>query len=71
MSIELNHTIVHSRDPLASATFLAEMLARPAPVSIGPFWDVELDNQETMANIFADEHLTIEHYACIRPANPS
>lgn len=32
MSIELNHTIVHARDPLASATFLAEMLGRPAPV---------------------------------------
>jgi FAD/FMN-containing dehydrogenase len=49
MSIELNHTIVHARDPLASATFRAEMLGRPAPVRFGPFWDVELDNHVTLA----------------------
>lgn len=63
MSIELNHTIVHARDPLASAIFLAEMLGRPAPVRFGPFWDVELDKHVTLAYILADEHLTIEHYA--------
>ena len=63
MSIELNHTIVHARDPHASASFLAEMLGRPAPVRFGPFWDVELDNRVTLAFIQADEHLTIEHYA--------
>jgi len=63
MSIELNHTIVHARDPLASATHLAEMLGRPAPVRFGPFWDVQLDNRVTLAYILADEQLTIEHYA--------
>ena len=63
MSIELNHTIVHARDPLASASFLAEMLGRPAPIRFGPFCDVELDNHVTLAYILADEHLTIEHYA--------
>jgi len=63
MSIELNHTIVHARDPLASATYLAEVLGRPTPVKFGPFWDVELDNHVTLAYILADEHLTIEHYA--------
>jgi hypothetical protein len=54
MSIELNHTIVHARDPPASATQLAE---------VRPYWDVELDNRVTLAYILADEHLTIEHYA--------
>ena len=63
MSIELNHTIVHARDPHASATFLAEMLGLPAPVRFGPFWDVELDNHVTLAFIRADTNLTIEHYA--------
>lgn len=63
MPIELNHTIVHARDPHASALFLSEMLGRPAPVRFGPFWDVELDNHVTLAYLPADEHLTIEHYA--------
>ena len=63
MSIELNHTIVHARDPHASAMFLSEMLGRSAPARFGPFWDVELDNHVTLAYIRADEHLTIEHYA--------
>ncbi len=63
MSIELNHTIVHARDPLASATDLAEVLGRATPVKFGPFGDVELENQVTLAYILADEHLTIEHYA--------
>ena len=36
MPIELNHTIVHARDPQASAAFLAETLGRPAPVRFGP-----------------------------------
>jgi hypothetical protein len=63
MSIELNHTIVHARDPLASATFVSELLGRPAPVRLGPFWDVELDNHVTLAYLESDEHMTIEHYA--------
>jgi hypothetical protein len=49
MSIELNHTLVHARDPLASATYLAEVLGRTTPVKFGPFWDVELDNHVTLA----------------------
>ncbi|MEO8080279.1 MAG: hypothetical protein ABI641_07100, partial [Caldimonas sp.] len=63
MAIELNHTIVHARDPHASATFLSEMLGRPAPARFGPFWDVELDNRVTLAFTQADDTLTIEHYA--------
>ena len=46
MSIDLNHTIVHARDPHKSATFLSELLGRSAPVRFGPFWDVELDIPE-------------------------
>ena len=63
MSIALNHTIVHARDPLASATFLAEILGRGAPVPFGPFQGVELDNGVTLDFIGTDQPLIIEHYA--------
>ena len=63
MSIDLNHTIVHARDPQASAAFLAEMLGRGAPVRFGPFHGVALDNGVTLDFIQADRELVIEHYA--------
>ena len=63
MPIELNHTIVHARDPQASAAFLAELLGRGAPIRLGPFYGVELDNRVTLDFIQAGEELTIEHYA--------
>lgn len=63
MAIDLNHTIVHARDPKASATFLAEILGRGAPVPFGPFHGVELDNGVTLDFIGTDADLIIEHYA--------
>jgi catechol 2,3-dioxygenase-like lactoylglutathione lyase family enzyme len=63
MPVDLNHTIVHARNPQASAAFLAEMLGRRAPVRFGPFHAVELDNGVTLDFIQADDRLTIEHYA--------
>lgn len=63
MPIELNHTIVHARDPQASAALLAELLGRGVPVRFGPFHGVELDNRVTLDFIRAGEELTIEHYA--------
>jgi catechol 2,3-dioxygenase-like lactoylglutathione lyase family enzyme len=63
MPIDLNHTIVHSRDPKASATFLAEILGRRAPVRFGPFHAVALDNGVTLDFIQADEPRVVEHYA--------
>ena len=63
MPIELNHTIVHARDPQASAAFLADLLGRDAPVRFGPFYGVELDNRVTLDFIQANKELTIEHYA--------
>ncbi|MPZ09142.1 MAG: VOC family protein, partial [Kiloniellaceae bacterium] len=44
MSVELNHTIVWCHDQQKSASFLAEVLGRPAPSSFGPFLVVEFDN---------------------------
>ena len=63
MPVELNHTIVHARDPHASAVFLADMLGRPAPARFGPFWGVELDNRVTLDFIQAGADLVVEHYA--------
>jgi catechol 2,3-dioxygenase-like lactoylglutathione lyase family enzyme len=64
MTIELNHTIVHARDPKASATFLAELLGRPAPVPFGPFWTVALDNGVTLDYMHGEgDELIVEHYA--------
>ena len=63
MAVELNHTIVHARDPQASAAFLAEVLGRGAPVRFGPYHGVELDNRVTLDFIQADGELIIEHYA--------
>jgi catechol 2,3-dioxygenase-like lactoylglutathione lyase family enzyme len=63
MAIELNHTIVHARDPQRSAVFLAELLGRPAPVRFGPFLGVALDNGVTLDFIATDAALVIEHYA--------
>ncbi|MBU1361559.1 MAG: VOC family protein [Gammaproteobacteria bacterium] len=64
MPIELNHTIVHARDPQASASFLAEILGRAAPVRFGPFYGVALDNRVTLDFIaVGDDPLVVEHYA--------
>jgi extradiol dioxygenase family protein len=63
MPIQLNHTIVHARDSLASATFLADLLGLAAPVRFGPFHGVELDNGVTLDFLAHDGDITIEHYA--------
>lgn len=48
MAVQLNHTIVHVRDPQASARFLAELLGRAEPTRFGSFYCVELDNGVTL-----------------------
>jgi catechol 2,3-dioxygenase-like lactoylglutathione lyase family enzyme len=63
MTVALNHTIVHSRDPQASAAFLAEILGRPEPVRFLHFHVVELDNGVTLDFIQTDKVVLAEHYA--------
>ena len=64
MAIKLNHTIVHSKDPRAAAEWFAAVFGRPAPEPFGPFLDVELDNEVTLAFLDADgEEVQIQHYA--------
>ncbi len=63
MPIQLNHTIVHARDALASATFLADLLGLAPPVRFGPFHGVTLDNGVTLDFITHDGDMRVEHYA--------
>jgi catechol 2,3-dioxygenase-like lactoylglutathione lyase family enzyme len=63
MTAQLNHTIVYSSDPIKSASFLAAMLGRPAPVQFGPFHVVELDNGVSLDFAVADAPIQPQHYA--------
>ena len=63
MSVQLNHTIVWCRDQRRSATFLAEVLGRPAPVRYGPFLVVEVDNGVSLDYHETDEEIASQHYA--------
>jgi catechol 2,3-dioxygenase-like lactoylglutathione lyase family enzyme len=64
MSIQLNHTIVHSRDPRASADFLAGLFDLPSPVPFGPFFAVKLDNAVTLDFLDAEGmDIQMQHYA--------
>ena len=64
MSIRFNHTIVHSRDKKASATFLADILGLPTPSTFGHFLVVELENCVSLDFIDAgDTDVIPQHYA--------
>ena len=63
MPIKLNHTIVHARDKRASADFLVDILGLRPPVPFGPFLDVEVDNEVTLAFLDTDEEIQVQHYA--------
>ena len=49
MTIKLNHTIVHSNDKRAAAKFFTELFGLPAAKPFGPFLDVEVSNEVTLA----------------------
>jgi catechol 2,3-dioxygenase-like lactoylglutathione lyase family enzyme len=64
MTIKLNHTIVHSLDQRASAAWFAELFGLPAPKPFGPFLDVEVGNEVTLAFLDADGmEIQMQHYA--------
>lgn len=64
MTIKLNHTIVHSNDKRAAAEFFAGLFGLPAPVPFGPFLDVEVANEVTLAFMDADGmEVQTQHYA--------
>ena len=64
MTIKLNHTIVHSRDPRQSADFFSALFGLPPAVPFGPFLDIEVGNEVTLAFLSAaDMEVQTQHYA--------
>ena len=62
MTIELNHTIVYSRDKRASSDFLAGLFGLPSPVAWGPFLAIGVANQVTLDFLDADGEIAAQHY---------
>jgi catechol 2,3-dioxygenase-like lactoylglutathione lyase family enzyme len=63
MSVELNHTIVWSRDSEASATFLAGLLGLPEPKRWGPFQVVTTANGVNVDFMDKEGEIRSQHYA--------
>ena len=62
MAIELNHTIVASRDKKAAAKFVTDLLGLSGSTMFGPFEVVELSNGVSLDFMDADE-IHPQHYA--------
>jgi len=65
MAVELNHHIVHARDPDASATWLAELLGLPAPTHFAPFTVLQTANGVSLDYLQTDDPAWLMpcHYA--------
>jgi catechol 2,3-dioxygenase-like lactoylglutathione lyase family enzyme len=63
MPVELNHTIIWSDDPKASAVFMAEILGRPAPQKLMHFEVVPMDNGVSMDFGQGEGKIATQHYA--------
>jgi len=64
MPVQLNHTIVHAVDPVASARFLADILGLPKPRSFGHFSVVDIDNYVSLDFAKAPaSDIKVQHYA--------
>ena len=62
MTVELNHTIVWSKNRQASAKFLAEILGLPPAVPFGPFLVVKLSNGASL-DFYEQDEIQPQHYA--------
>jgi len=66
MTIHLDHTIVPSRNQIASAKLLAELLGVPwAEAGVGPFSPVYVNDGLTLDFQYTDEQFPIYHF-CFR-----
>jgi hypothetical protein len=63
VKVELNHTLVHAKDPWAAARDVAGVLGRPEPTAYGPFAVLELDNGASLDFIQDDGEIQAQHYA--------
>jgi catechol 2,3-dioxygenase-like lactoylglutathione lyase family enzyme len=62
MTIELNHTIVYSRDKRAAADFLAGLFGLPSPGAWGPFLTIAVSNRVTLDFLDGDGEIAPQHY---------
>lgn len=62
MAIELNHTIVYSRDKSVSADFLTELFGLPDPTAWGPFVAVGMSNGVTLDYLDTTDEIAPQHY---------
>ena len=63
MSIQLNHTIIQSKNAKISAKFLSEMLDLPPPTSFGPFIVVKTDNEVSLDFRTTQDIIKPRHFA--------
>ena len=64
MIVKLNHTIVHSDDKCAAAKFFTDLFGLPEARPFGPFLDVDVSNDVTLAFMDADGmDVQTQHYA--------
>ncbi len=65
MAIQLNHHIVHARDPEASARFMTEILGLAEPTTFGHFVVVQTANGVSLDFMGTDDerYLVPNHYA--------
>ncbi len=63
MTVRLNHTIVAARDKKKSAAFMTEILGLPAPVPLGHFLTVQLDNDVTLDFVDSPDEVRPQHFA--------
>jgi catechol 2,3-dioxygenase-like lactoylglutathione lyase family enzyme len=63
MAVQLNHTIVRSRNREASAEFFTELLGLPGATRFGPFLVVEMDNGVSLYFSETEGEIASQHYA--------
>lgn len=63
MPIELNHTIIHSKDAQASARFLSDILGLAEPATFAHFQVLTTDNGVGLDFAQNKEEMTWQHYA--------
>jgi catechol 2,3-dioxygenase-like lactoylglutathione lyase family enzyme len=63
MTVQFNHTIIPAYNRKLSASFLAEILGLPAPVSFGPFMVVKTQNEVNLDFMTTDQEIQHRHYA--------
>lgn len=63
MSVELNHTIVHAYDKVASANFMSEILGLEPPQPFSHFLVVQAANNVSLDFLETKEKIVPQHYA--------